>query len=179
MLKDDNIEEMKIDDDVCIYRLIATGKFRSAACLTHHNNGNDITQFCHHREIETEMERYCSHARDILANYPTMDPFMKAAWLQWAFLRIHPFEDGNGRVSRIISSIPLLKINLPPIVVNPKNKLNYFAAIHEADRSDNVIPLTDFLERSMNESIEEIDILPPENALGKIVSTTRRRRTRG
>ena len=175
MLKDDNIEEMEIEEGMSGYRLIATGKFRSAACLTDHNNGNDMTQFCHHNQIEAEMDRYCDRVRDILANYPNMDPFMKAAWLQWAFLRIHPFEDGNGRVSRIISSIPLLKMCFPPIVVSPKNKNEYFAAIHAADRKDDLIRLSDFLERSMNESIEEIDNLPSGDALGTITSTTRRR----
>lgn len=59
---------------------------------------------------------------------------VQAAWLQWAFLCIHPFGDGNGRVARIISSVPLVKEGLPPIVVVKSKKDEYFRCLDIADR---------------------------------------------
>ena len=48
---------------------------------------------------------------------------------------IHPFGDGNGRVGRIVSSLPLIKHNLPPVVVLKDKKDQYFNTLLEADCS--------------------------------------------
>ena len=68
------------------------------------------------------MANFCEKVQELLRD-ENIDPFLKAAWIQWAFLRIHPFEDGNGRVSRIVSSLPLYKIHMPPIVVKTEKSL--------------------------------------------------------
>lgn len=57
------------------------------------------------------------------------DPFRVCAWLQYAYLMIHPFGDGNGRVARIISSIPLLRVGLPPVIVSVESAEAYFEAL--------------------------------------------------
>ncbi|KAL0581544.1 hypothetical protein V5O48_000473 [Marasmius crinis-equi] len=46
-----------------------------------------------------------------------IDPFAAAAWVSHTFVTIHPFEDGNGRMSRMLASIPLLRSKLPPLCV--------------------------------------------------------------
>ncbi len=133
------------DGDLYIgHRLLAAGEFRRVACVTTHHDDTEIVQYCHHTQIESQMEIYCQQARELLLR-DDIDPFYKAAWLQWAFLRIHPFEDGNGRVARIISSIPLLIFHLPPIVIMPAYKSRYFGCLHEADRNANISHLSDFL----------------------------------
>ncbi|MEX3727434.1 Fic family protein [Bilophila wadsworthia] len=33
------------------------------------------------------------------------------------FVHIHPFADGNGRLARLISNLPLLRAGLPPIII--------------------------------------------------------------
>jgi Fic family protein len=43
------------------------------------------------------------------------------------FERIHPFEDGNGRVGRIIMNIQRLNANLPLIIIHEgEEQLNYY-----------------------------------------------------
>ncbi|KAF9027939.1 hypothetical protein BDZ89DRAFT_937028, partial [Hymenopellis radicata] len=37
------------------------------------------------------------------------NPFALASWLHLVLVRCHPFDDGNGRTTRLISSIPLLR----------------------------------------------------------------------
>ena len=99
------------------------------------------------------MANFCEKVQELLRD-ENIDPFLKAAWIQWAFLRIHPFEDGNGRVSRIVSSLPLYKIHMPPIVVKTEKKPDYFAALHAADRESNIMPLRNFLLASLREKFE-------------------------
>lgn len=47
------------------------------------------------------------------------------------FLFIHPFREGNGRVSRLICDIILAKNGLPMIGLNLKNSDNYIHRVHE------------------------------------------------
>lgn len=42
------------------------------------------------------------------------DPIVRAAWFHHQFVRIHPFEDGNGRVARCLTLLTLLRGDLAP-----------------------------------------------------------------
>lgn len=41
------------------------------------------------------------------------DPFVLAAWLSHEFVSIHPFEDGNGRICRLLLNMALLSRGVP------------------------------------------------------------------
>ena len=46
------------------------------------------------------MDRFIAlHAEIERARYPTE---VEAAWMHHRFVRTHPFQDGNGRVSRML-----------------------------------------------------------------------------
>jgi len=45
--------------------------------------------------------------------------------LHLAFVRIHPFFDGNGRLARLLSNLPLLKSGFPPIVIPAEQRQDY------------------------------------------------------
>jgi fido (protein-threonine AMPylation protein) len=188
MLHDDHfVEEMMEDADGHEYpviQLITKGAFRNKACLVFHNDKTEITQFCHHAEISNEMNRYCELGKLLLRD-PLVDPFVKAAWLQWAFLRIHPFEDGNGRIARIVSSIPLAAARLPPIVVTKERKAEYFNCLHAADRNNDLRPLVLFLRTSLMDGIVRMETFNSEKVIQSTATaesgstTTRARRKSG
>lgn len=50
-------------------------------------------------------------------------------WLHTAFVRIHPFADGNGRMARLLANIPVLVSGLPPVVIVKENRSNYIRAL--------------------------------------------------
>jgi Fic family protein len=55
------------------------------------------------------------------------------ARLHVAFVRIHPFFDGNGRMARLIANLPVLKAGLPPIIIPGEQRKEYIdllAAYH-------------------------------------------------
>jgi Fic family protein len=60
-------------------------------------------------------------------------PLVIAAVLHYKFVRIHPFDDGNGRISRLLMNYVLLKNNLPPVVIKASDKKGYLFALNEAD----------------------------------------------
>lgn len=47
------------------------------------------------------------------------------------FERIHPFQDGNGRVGRLIMFKECLKYQIVPFIIEDPNKLPYFHGINE------------------------------------------------
>ncbi len=47
------------------------------------------------------------------------------AWIHLSFVRIHPFFDGNGRMARLLSNLPILRGGFPPIVIDVANRAGY------------------------------------------------------
>ena len=47
------------------------------------------------------------------------------------FEKIHPFQDGNGRVGRIIMFKECLKNNIVPFIIMDKDKLFYYRGLNE------------------------------------------------
>jgi Fic family protein len=55
--------------------------------------------------------------------------------LHVAFVRIHPFFDGNGRLARLVSNLPVLLAGLPPIIIPREARKAYIdtlSAYHNA-----------------------------------------------
>lgn len=62
------------------------------------------------------------------------------------FIRIHPFEDGNGRVGRALMSYLLVRLGLLPIPIEA-NKQEYYAALNESHSGKGLHALVDLLLR--------------------------------
>lgn len=67
-------------------------------------------------------------------------PIELAALFHYRYIRIHPFEDGNGRISRLIVNYILAKHGYPMIVVKSSDKSNYLTALHQCDVAVGAIP---------------------------------------
>ena len=71
-------------------------------------------------------------------------PEVEAAWLHHRFTQIHPFQDGNGRVARVLASLVFLRAGWFPLVVNRDERVTYIDALEKADRG-NILELTALL----------------------------------
>lgn len=63
-----------------------------------------------------------------------LSPVELAALFHYRYIRIHPFEDGNGRIARLLVNYILTKHDYPMIVVRSRLKSDYFEALHAADQ---------------------------------------------
>jgi Fic family protein len=71
-----------------------------------------------------------------LESYTDENPLLISAWLHHRFTQIHPFQDGNGRVARVITTMVLLKAGLLPLVVDRGMRTDYIGALESADRGN-------------------------------------------
>jgi Fic family protein len=90
------------------------------------------------RTIKTvPPEKVSEEMQKLLAWYhenKTMHPLQKAAQFHALFEKIHPFEDGNGRVGRILLNAILRKHGYMPLIIRKTQRVAYFSALQAADR---------------------------------------------
>jgi Fic family protein len=62
-----------------------------------------------------------------------LNPIELAGMFHYRYIRIHPFEDGNGRVARLMVNYILHRHDYPMIVVPTEEKSRYLQLLHQCD----------------------------------------------
>ncbi len=79
-------------------------------------------------------------------------PSVLAAFFHHRFVAIHPFDDGNGRIARILMNLILMQKSYPPAVVKLKERTDYYAALGQADKNE-YVPLMEFIAAEVSSSL--------------------------
>ena len=69
-----------------------------------------------------------------------------SAWLHAEIIRVHPFEDGNGRTSRALMNLVLVRLGLRPIPIEAP-KQEYLACLNHYYRTQQLEPFLDLCLR--------------------------------
>ena len=71
----------------------------------------------------------------LILNYKTWNkyhPIIQATLLHGELVKIHPFVDGNGRTSRLIMNLDLMKHGFKTVIIKKENRLQYYEVLDKA-----------------------------------------------
>src|SRR5207249_5278292 len=91
-----------------------------------------IHEYCPPIHVDSEM----GNLLEWLSKYFDDDPIIVSSWLHHRFTQIHPYQDGNGRVARALTTMVLLQADLLPLVLDRDLRIDYIEALESADLGD-------------------------------------------
>ena len=106
-------------------------------------------------------------------------PVIMAATFHYRFVRIHPFDDGNGRMARLLMNMILMKHGYTVALIPREERDEYINTLERADKSEELTEFITYIaaccEYSLNlhlraargEDIEEVEDIDKEIALFK------------
>jgi Fic family protein len=83
---------------------------------------------------------------------PAVNPILLAAGFHHKFIQIHPFDDGNGRVVRLLMNYILMKFGYPPVIIKTEDKKNYFSNLQLAN-AGNIEAFFEYIAENLNHSL--------------------------
>ncbi len=87
--------------------------------------------------VKSEMENFIKWYNTVAS---ALHPVERAARVHADFVKIHPFTDGNGRTSRLLMNLELMKDGFPPAVLPVGKRLEYYEALDTAHAKNDYEP---------------------------------------
>lgn len=113
-----------------------------------------IREYPYPERIEGLMAQWIDEFNLLSTTIADIDSAVRAyAKLHLDFVTIHPFYDGNGRLARLLSNIPLIRSGFPPIIVPAQDKNEYKKSI--SDYQGRISEL---------QNLDDLNKLPIDNA---------------
>ncbi len=96
--------------------------------------------------VEELVENYCKQENRYFLD--------SIAWFHAEFETIHPFNDGNGRLGRVLINQQLMALGLPPVIIQNKSKhTSYYPAFDSYRVSGKFDSFTEILAALLIESL--------------------------
>ncbi|NOJ59744.1 Fic family protein [Arthrobacter sp. 260] len=112
--------------------------------------GGHVHAYAPVADTAPEMQRLVDELRS--EKFIAAHPIVQAAYAHYAYVCIHPFADGNGRVARALASIYLYRNPGIPLVIFADQRNPYFDALEAADRG-NSKPFVSFIGERVVDTI--------------------------
>jgi Fic family protein len=151
LLLKDSYKESINEDGKIVSRRISAGKYKS--------NPNHVLTATGETFYFATPEETPAKMYDLLNWYKEkteekdVNPILIAAEFHYKFIRIHPFDDGNGRTARILMNFVLMQFGFPPVIIKTQDKENYFAVLRLAD-AGNTEAFVNYIAENLNVSLE-------------------------
>jgi Fic family protein len=117
-----------------------------------------------------EMQRLVSELNS--AEFLAAPPVLQAAYAHYAFVCVHPFADGNGRVARALASVYLYRSPGIPLLIFADQKPTYLDALELVDAAKPQ-PFIDFVSARATEAVQmvsaELDRVAARHRQGELL----------
>ncbi|KAG2002928.1 hypothetical protein CC2G_003573 [Coprinopsis cinerea AmutBmut pab1-1] len=135
---------------------IPPGRTRTETRKTVLLSGAYSIEFCPFEEVDAEVEYICRMAKQWIKSW--RNPFATSSWMHLILGRCHPFDDGNGRISRLFSSLPLLRYGYPPISISTAQRPDYYTASNKTYEGEHTY-FVQFIVDGMKENLDTVQAI--------------------
>ncbi len=179
LLKEPYEKEAETPDGQRVTRTVAIGDYKTTP--------NNVTTSTGETYYFTPPNQVKSAMGDLIDWYRAKEregehPIIIAATFHYRFVRIHPFDDGNGRMARLLMNMILIKHGYTVSLIRHDDRDGYLGQLEKADKTEDLTEFINYIANSCEysldlhlkaargESIEAMDDIDKEIALFKRAS---------
>ena len=142
LLKEPYEVEAVAPDGAPCKRLISIGDYKTMPNNVKTSTG-EIYYFTPPEQVKPEMSDLLDwyRAREAAGEHPVI----VAATFHYRFVRIHPFDDGNGRMARLLMNLILIKHGYSVAIVQSDARARYLQELERADQSEDPTQFIEFV----------------------------------
>jgi Fic family protein len=129
------------------------GKFRNVEVVIRDRQGNIVHQGVLSKDLQYALKEMFAWYRE---NKKTFTPLVLAAIMHNQFEHIHPFQDGNGRVGRLLLNHILLRNKYPPINILLEDRAEYYRTLQEYHHNQDMKPTLKFLIKQYKKTLKQV-----------------------
>jgi Fic family protein len=102
-----------------------------------------------------DISKHMKELVDLINNNPSeLRPIEHVAQIHYDFVWIHPFEDGNGRIARLLMNLLLVRNDYPFAVIKNVDRKKYLRTLKEMDLNGNFGSFLMFVARSVEQTLD-------------------------
>ncbi len=106
---------------------------------------NTIHRYAEPLQVPVEMNYLVEW---INKNFELLHPILLSSIAHYNFVRIHPFDDGNGRGARLLMNLILIKRGFQIAIIRNEERRKYLETLSQADKG-NLAPFVEFVCSSL------------------------------
>jgi len=129
------------------------GKFRKVNVVIRNSFGQIINAGVPKEELKDYLNDFIEWYKEKKDKFK---PLTLAAILHNQFEHIHPFQDGNGRVGRLLLNFILIRNKYPPINIMLEDRIEYYQMLQKYSKNDDLKSTLKFLIKQYKKTLKEV-----------------------
>lgn len=129
------------------------GQFRNVEVVIRNREGKIIHAGVPVKDLPNALDDMIKWYKKNKAKFK---PLVLAAIIHNQFEHIHPFQDGNGRVGRLLLNLILIKSKYPPINISFKDRAEYYSTLQGYHKSQNLRATLKFLIKQYKKTLKQV-----------------------
>lgn len=129
------------------------GRFRNVNVVIRNSMGQVIHAGMPKEELKDYLDDFVEWYNE---NKDKFEPLTLAAIMHNQFEHIHPFQDGNGRVGRLLLNFILIKNKYPPINIMLEDRSEYYQTLQKYSKNDDLRSTLKFLIKQYKKTLKEV-----------------------
>lgn len=106
--------------------------------------------YMNYLKVPANLEALCreiNEGRKRLAAAGAVEQYLFTFDIHYKLVTIHPWVDGNGRMSRLVMNHLQVEFGLPPCRINKEDKAEYIEALVASREQESLVPFREFMLR--------------------------------